>query len=332
MNEGEFRRSFLAMRAVGVGLLSGIVCLIGAGDLFEIGAKASRIEVEIDNTGYYARLESSGMNQGLKMELTPTPGGKLAAVMDRVNLKTNSKVGYKIYLSAENEQMFLSGETTTEAEKMLMPAAGTANQPLPLAENSWGFGMASGAAGLAIAGLSERYYQPGVSANGFGQFEPIAETKWVKVPKVGMPMLRVIDNKTRALPEGDNYEFYYGAKVGMGVTEGAYRVKIFYTAAAEATGGMVGSINPTVVRPTGGEEVTITLPVYTTYVPQFGVAEVKIGGQSCTNLRVSQEQKANLVMKCLTPALPAGQIAPVVVSLPMMAEMVTISGGLKYED
>lgn len=150
----------------------------------------------------------------VSLNLTPTAGGVVTSASDTVTVSTNRTTGYNLGIAD-------SDATTTLASGGNSFAAhtGTKTAPTALANNTWGFAVATGTTGIGTNGFDTSYTAESNATS--------STTKWAGVPVSGSPMMI----KTTAAPaSGDTTTVWFAARANASQPGGTYTGTVTYTA------------------------------------------------------------------------------------------------------
>ena len=167
---------------------------------------AKDIEVYNDPTGYYVDVSSSG---DLSMSVESTYLGATDSATDTVTVKTNSPLGYKLYISSSNTTTGLyydKDATTATTVGYISAIGGTLASPTQLTENTWGWSLDSD----AIENVS-------------------SAALWVGMPDKDNAQVILADDSENATSGGESINVYYGVKVTNTLPGGTYGNTIVYT-------------------------------------------------------------------------------------------------------
>lgn len=283
---------------------------------------ASQVNMNINTTGYYVNVTSSG---SVDLTINATPSGAVAIAKDPVVVKTNSKTGYKLYLSVDNDnaggnRLYKDADSTSSS--FLSPATGTVSTPAALDTNSWGF---------AVPGLTN--FDPvyvdsnGNSSDGSTGQTLNASNRFAAVPLRSQEAL--ISQTDSPNEVGVETDVYYGANATTSLLAGMYQGSVIYSIVAEGSNNIYGdaSISPNATTTlTGGETVTIGTSLFASNVSASDVT-VTIGGQACVVTGASNPDGAGLTITCTTPNLGALGDYDVIIQIPKYDKTYILTGG-----
>jgi len=155
----------------------------------------------------------------INMNIDPSPSA-MASAVGNVTVTANSTGGYGLFVSVvsptENSLVNLSDGSykvaAVSATNILAPSA--------LGANNWGFAVPGGTPGLVTNGFDASYTTPTLTS------------KFLAVP-ISSAAQQVVSKSTGSLVSGDNYNFYYAARVNTDIMAGMYQNTVVYTAIAE---------------------------------------------------------------------------------------------------
>lgn len=145
------------------------------------------------------------------LAITPVSGGSQSSASDTVTVNTNNSAGYTLTIAnADADTSLTNGGNTITAH------AGTLALPTALANNTWGFAVAT------VGGFDASY----AALNN----EASSTTKWAGVPASGAP----VQLKTTAgVATNDVTTVWYSAKADTSKPSGVYSDTVTYTATAD---------------------------------------------------------------------------------------------------
>lgn len=275
----------------------------------------------IDPSNYTLNWSMQNQNQGIEI----MPGGaneKYVSVMRTISVSTNSPSGYKIFVSAPNNDpsagsLILSGGTSSSPS--IAPLNTTPATANTLNTNTWGFGIPSGTTGLPTNNFSSTYTAgtPSTSSTYAG----------VKVS----PNYTLIRNRTGTVSGTETFDIYYGLRLGSDIVSGpagTYSTNIDYMAIIEASDVVGGeaTISPVSGPKAGGTTVTITTSMKTDFVPSD--LSVTIGGSACLSPSGSVSTGV-LVITCTTQR-HYPEPTDVVVNINSLGQSYTITNGFEF--
>lgn len=289
-NTAQYKNIFKTSSAI----LSSILVFLAA---FGIVAPASRayadtITLNVTNKGYFVNL-SSTTGDTLTMNLTPGSSG-IQTVKDTLNVKTNVKNGYNVYLSTdttENSLVMQSAPSGVDANRTKIRSTTSNN----IETNTWGY-----------------------STN---------NSHWAGVPAKGQEVNIKSENSATS-DAGTNFDVFYGARVDGNLIAGTYENTVVYTVVADGTSlTLRGSVSPGAA--TTGTQLTVNVPLYANYQITADQAQVTVGGKPCTNLQIVRQDKNFMSMTCDAPQNDAGD-KEVKVNLPRVSGLPISAGNVRY--
>lgn len=150
----------------------------------------------------------------VSLTVTPAAGGAQTSASDTVTVSTNNANGYKLTLKDADATLTLTnGGNTIAASSNTMAAAAA------LANNTWGFAVAS--------------TTPGVAANAFDSSyatfsnQTSHASKWAGITAADQQI-----KSTNAVASGDTTSIWYSIKADTTKTSGTYSDIVTYTATA----------------------------------------------------------------------------------------------------
>lgn len=276
------------------------------------GVRPGIADAAISPSAYHVAVGSLG---DVHFKIEATPDGSLAINKDIVNVKTNASVGYRLFLSTNSADpvvgSHLSKNRDSSLGKFILPSSGTTSDPIPLAANTWGFAIPSGAS------ISSSKFD-----HSYDIANPLITSKWSKVPTALQPEL--IGLLTTATDTGgQDLEVYYGVNVNTAIDSGRYGATILYTAVIDATDqtsseATVSPSSTSLIE--GGELLTVSTSL------KSGLAKISdlvdaddikaffwTGNESasstpensCKEIAINRA-KDNLEFTCKAPARPIG--------------------------
>ncbi|MBR2589245.1 hypothetical protein IKE84_02815 [Candidatus Saccharibacteria bacterium] len=269
----------------------------------------------------YTTSVKSADNVVINMEATPS--GNVAIAHDTVTTITNNPDGYQLYFSMDQiadydtthpgNALYKDGNTTVS--QMLKPTTATASAPAVLDNNTWGFAIPAGQTGVpsTMDNFDAAYSETSASTNKFA-FAPLRSSA-VKVQE---------RSGSATTTEGDNLEVYYGAKANLLVDSGQYTGTVNYFVVSDTSISSFDTIavNPTVISPNGGEDLTIVTSLHTNYA--FTSSDINVTITSKTDSSNSKacaitdinSDTGNVNIACTTPAMFADGDYEVEVEIP----------------
>ena len=125
----------------------------------------------------------------------------MASNSGNIITSTNSPTGYSLVLQGVSDTA-------------LQPSTGTVKDPIALAQNSWGYALASTSAVGVLNDFDAGYATP----------SPSIGSKWAN------PTTAATIKKTTNSATNDTTAVYYGARVDLALPSGAYSNSVTYTA------------------------------------------------------------------------------------------------------
>lgn len=142
------------------------------------------------------------------VSLTPTSGGVVSSSSDTVTVDTNNSAGYTLTLADNDANTNLvSGGNNIAAH------VGTQASPTALANNTWGYAVAS------VGGFDASYSTETDNAS--------STSLWAGVPATGSPNTL---KTTASTATGDTTTVWYGVRVNTSQPSGVYTDTVTYTA------------------------------------------------------------------------------------------------------
>lgn len=153
-------------------------------------------------------------NGPVALSLTPTAGGVVTSASDTVTVNTNRSSGYNLGIAD-------SDATTTLASggNSFAAHSGTKTAPTALANNTWGFAVATGTTGIGTNGFDASYSAESNATS--------STSKWAGVPASGSP---VMIKTTAATATNDTTTVWFAAKATSSQPGGTYTGTVTYTA------------------------------------------------------------------------------------------------------
>ncbi|MEO5499388.1 MAG: hypothetical protein ABIR46_02730, partial [Candidatus Saccharimonadales bacterium] len=131
------------------------------------------------------------------ISLTPTGSGVVSSISDTVTVSTNRTTGYELTLKdTDTSSNLVSGGNN------FTPHAGTMAAPTALADNTWGFAIATGTTGAETNAFDASYSAETNSTT--------STTKWAGMPTSSGTAYKLKD--TTAAASGDTTVVWYAAK------------------------------------------------------------------------------------------------------------------------
>jgi hypothetical protein len=150
----------------------------------------------------------------IAISLTPTAGGVVTSASDTVTVNTNNALGYNLGVNdADATTSLVSGANTFTA------SSGTKAAPATLANNTWGFAVATGTTGIGTNGFDASYTTENNNAS--------STSKWAGMPASGSPMAL---KSTSGVATNDATTVWYAAKANSSQPNGTYTDTVTYTA------------------------------------------------------------------------------------------------------
>lgn len=148
------------------------------------------------------------------ISLTPTAGGVVSSASDTVTVNTNNNTGYTLTVAdTDATTNLVSGSDTIAAH------SGTKTAPTALANNTWGFAVASGTTGIGTNGFDASYSAETNNAS--------STSKWMGMPASGSPVML---KTTAAVASNDTTTVWYAVKATSSQPDGVYTDTVTYTA------------------------------------------------------------------------------------------------------
>lgn len=148
------------------------------------------------------------------ISLTPTAGGVVSSNSDTVLVSTNNATGYNLGVAD-------SDATTTLASggNNFPASSGTKAAPIALANNTWGFAVATATTGIGTNGFDASYSAESNNAS--------STSKWAGMPASGAPVML---KTTATTATSDSTTVWYAAKATTAQPNGTYTGTVTYTA------------------------------------------------------------------------------------------------------
>ena len=148
------------------------------------------------------------------LNITPVAGGSQTSASDTVTVSTNNAAGYNLALNdADGTTTLTSGGGATIAAH-----SGTFASPSALANNTWGYAVPSGTAGITTPNGFDASYTTVDNANSHA-------SKWA-----GITTSPQVLRSTGAPVSGETTTVWYSAKVDTSKPNGMYSDTVTYTA------------------------------------------------------------------------------------------------------
>ena len=266
-----------------------------------------QVSATLDDSGYYINVSTDST---VDLSLITTPDGASTIGKDTVTTETNSKTGFKLYISsssatANTNRLYKDGDSTSSSYLSPLSSVGQ------LEMNSWGY---------AVANL-----------NGNG------DTITVSSRFTGLPLLNseeLIQSYTEAAPTGSGatVDVYYGVKANTALPAGTYTGTVKYTVLAEGSPANDGevSVSPSSSAMTGGETLTIATGLYTN-AADLGTITVAVGDSTCSNVQTSTSSSGSINLICTLPAFATSAgWKTVTVNFAKFSKTYTIAEGVWY--
>lgn len=192
--------------------LMSVASLVVAASPIVASAASNTANTTINAT--IADVISISSGPSVSLSLTPTAGGVVSSASDTVTVSTNKTNGYNLSVAD-------SDATTTLASggNSFAAHSGTKTAPTALANNTWGFAVATGTTGIGTNGFDASY---SAETNNVS-----STSKWAGMPASGSGMMI----KTTAAPAtNDTTTVWYAAKATSSQPNGVYTDTVTYTA------------------------------------------------------------------------------------------------------
>lgn len=150
----------------------------------------------------------------VSISLTPTSGGVVSTSSDTVSVSTNNSTGYNLGVADSDATTTLASGGNTFAA-----STGSKAAPITLADNTWGFAVATGTTGIGTNGFDASY---SVETNNAS-----STSKWAGMPVSGSP---IMVKTTSATATNDATTVWYAAKATTAQPNGTYTGTVTYTA------------------------------------------------------------------------------------------------------
>jgi hypothetical protein len=148
------------------------------------------------------------------LSLTPTGSGVVTSASDTVTVNTNNTTGYNLTVADSDATTTLASGGNTFAAH-----SGTKAAPTALANNTWGFAVATGTTGIGTNGFDASYSAETNATS--------SATKWAGMPASGSPVLL---KSTTTTATNDTTSVWYAAKATTAQPSGTYTDTVTYTA------------------------------------------------------------------------------------------------------
>lgn len=148
------------------------------------------------------------------LSLTPTAGGVVSSSSDTVTVNTNRTSGYNLSIADSDATTSLASGGNTFAAH-----SGTKTAPTALANNTWGFAVATGTTGIGTNGFDASYATETNATS--------SATKWAGMPASGSPVML---KTTAAVATNDTTTVWFAAKATASQPGGTYTDTVTYTA------------------------------------------------------------------------------------------------------
>ena len=227
IKKSSYYRSQTAYRNFALGLFSFLCAYLVTSVLTPIKQSdaAQLLDITNDSTGYYVRIAGSST---LSIPVTATPTGQLAGATDTITTTTNSPKGYKLYISASPNYLYLDGDPDTSGRGKFSPIGGSLSSPLALGQNTWGFAYNTANTGVVASNFA--------AASNYTSAIPSSNATYTSVPTTET-MIQSIDEAN--IPNGTDLDIYFGIKASTALPSGSYQGQITYTALSD---GVTGNI------------------------------------------------------------------------------------------
>lgn len=201
-------------KSIKVATLVGIASLIAVSSSPIIASAAVSSTANTTINASVADVISITTGSTVALSLTPTAGGVVSSSSDSVIVNTNRTAGYNLSIAD-------SDATTTLASGGNSFAAhtGTKTAPTALANNTWGFAVATGTTGIGTNGFDASYAQETNATS--------SATKWAGMPASGSPVML---KTTAAVATNDTTTVWFAAKATASQPGGTYTDTVTYTA------------------------------------------------------------------------------------------------------
>ena len=146
-------------------------------------------------------LSISTNSENFTADVDLADGGAFVSTSQTISVDSATSHGYQLFISsssADYNELSLNGSTSSEAS--IVASDGTINEPITLADNTWGYALTGGEFGANYA--------------------PSSNSKWAGIPTLGSETL--IKNITTATAAGDSTTIYYGFNIAEDLPEGSY--------------------------------------------------------------------------------------------------------------
>lgn len=159
--------------------------------------------------GVIASVISMTTSSTVTINVTPVSGGSQTSASDTVTVSTNNASGYNLTLAdSDATTTLVNGANTISAH------TGTQAVPTALANNSWGYAVAT------VGGFDASYSTITNATS--------SSTKWAGVPATGSPNTL---KTTAVTASGDTTTVWYAVKADTTKPNGTYADVVTYTAA-----------------------------------------------------------------------------------------------------
>lgn len=196
-----------------INLIAGAFAVVVLATPTVVGAATNSANSTLNATiGDVISLTSSGT---VTISLAPTSAGVVSSASDTITVNTNRTAGYNLKLSdVDTVNNLVSGANT------ITPMGTTWGSPAVLTNGKWGYGIASGTAGLtAASGFSAAYSAETNNAS--------STTVWLGVPSSAAPQTL---KTTAAVATNDQTTIWYGVRASTAQPGGTYTDAVVYTA------------------------------------------------------------------------------------------------------
>jgi len=248
--------------AASVAFLSCFLLAFVAGSVF-LQPQSSKATTGLLLVGAPSLSISSGAGL-LNMNITPTPSGSLVSSSHDITVSTNVPTGFNLALG-------MVGSPS------ITPITGTLSAPATLANNTWGFAInrvATSTDSNTITNSFDTTYATPI---------PSATSVWAN-PSVGSVIKNTNNSSTT-----DTTFIYFGARIDMDLTAGAYSNTVRYTATTNISSipsPTISSITPNSGLPTGGTAIEIVGTGFTANDASV-TTNVTLDGLACNNVTIS---------------------------------------------
>jgi hypothetical protein len=155
-----------------------------------------------------ASVISISTSGSVTLNITPVSGGSQTSASDTVTVSTNNSAGYALTLADSDATTTLANGGNT-----ITAHAGTQGTPTALANNTWGYAVAT------VGGFDASYSTLSNVTS--------STSKWAGVPATGAPNTL---KTTAVTASGDTTTVWYSAKADTTKPNGTYTDTVTYTA------------------------------------------------------------------------------------------------------